>query len=264
MLSESFDEMQEMLHTFVSFFMFLGICCCIILVVVLVTVILLLKAKAREKETGSYIYHVIQAQEDERARISSELHDTVAQNLRAALSTAKDEHTAGIIRSSISAIRALCYNLAPPDMAVQQLSSALQDLCISFRDESSLDVSLTVRNDALGLLNAPVLTNLQKLNIYRVVQESLFNVQKHAHADEVSVIIRRESPQEAEGLYICIVDNGHGFDVDSRSVPNKSGNFGIRGMKQRAKLLGGTISIQSDADLGTSVTLFVPLAVFRC
>ena len=186
----------------------------------------------------------------------------MAQDLRAALSTTKDENTAGIIRSCISSIRSLCYNLAPPDIDVQNLSSAIQDLCISFRDESNLDVSLAIRSEAVDILNSPVLPNAQKLNIYRIVQESLFNVQKHAHAEEVSVIIRREVRQETQGLYICIVDNGHGFDAGHVAAPNKAGNFGIKGMKQRATLLNGTLTVQSDIDFGSTVTLFVPLSTF--
>ena len=259
---DSPEEMLNLLHTFISFFFLLGIFSFIVLIAVIVTLILLLKSKAREKETGKYIYHVIQAQEEERARISSELHDTVAQDLRAALSTTKDENTAGIIRSCISSIRSLCYNLAPPDIDVQNLSSAIQDLCISFRDESNLDVSLAIRSEAVDILNSPVLPNAQKLNIYRIVQESLFNVQKHAHAEEVSVIIRREVRQETQGLYICVVDNGHGFDAGHVAAPNKAGNFGIKGMKQRATLLNGTLTVQSDIDFGSTVTLFVPLNTF--
>lgn len=63
------EEMWRMLHSFISFFTLLGIVCFLVLVSVIITLILLLKSKAREKETGKYIYHVIQAQEEERARI---------------------------------------------------------------------------------------------------------------------------------------------------------------------------------------------------
>lgn len=77
---DSPEEMMNLIHTFISFFFLLGIFSFFVLVAVIVTLILLLKSKAREKETGKYIYHVIQAQEEERARISSELHDTVAQD----------------------------------------------------------------------------------------------------------------------------------------------------------------------------------------
>ena len=257
------EEMWVMLHSFMSFFMLLGFFSFIILVAVIVMLIMFFKSKEREKETGKYIYHVIQAQEEERARISSELHDTVAQDLRAALSSTKDERTAGIIRGCISSIRSLCYNLAPPDIDVQNLSSAIQDLCIGFRDESNLDVSLAIRSEASEILNSSVLPIAQKLNIYRIVQESLFNVQKHAHAEEVSVIIRRENKQESHGLYVCIIDNGQGFDASHVAAPDKGGNFGIKGMRQRATLLGGSLSVQSDIDLGTVVTLFIPIDTFQ-
>ena len=257
------EELWRMLHSFISFFILLGVFSAVVLVAVLVTIILLLKSKARERETGEYIQHVIQAQEEERARISSELHDTVAQDMRAALSTAKDEHTADIIRGCIASIRSLCYNLAPPDIGSSQtLSSAIQYLCVGFREKTGLDVSLAIRSDALALLDSPSLREDQKLNVYRIVQESLLNVQKHAQAEEVSVIVRRGVRQESHGLCICITDDGHGFDADSVAEPNCIGNFGLRGMKQRAVLLGGTLSIQSDIDLGTVVTLIIPFYSF--
>jgi signal transduction histidine kinase len=257
------EEMWQMLHSFINFFIMFGVFSGVFLIAVIVTLILLLKSRARERASGEYIRHAIQAQEDERSRISSELHDTVAQDLRAALSTSKDEQTTAIIRGCITSIRSLCYNLAPPAIESQKLSAALQSLCVGFRDQSKLDVSLAIRSNASAMLDSPALPNLQKLNIYRIVQESLNNVQRHAKAEEVSVIIRRETRQETRGLYICVADDGQGFDAEQISAPNRSGSFGLKGMRQRATLLNGTLSIQSDRNCGSLVKLFVPLDSFQ-
>lgn len=234
------------------------------LIAVVAALIRISKAKQREKESAEYISHVIAAQEGERSRISAELHDTLAQDLRVALSKAEDEQMCTILRTCISSIRSLCYNLAPPDLGAKPLSQAVQSLCIRFRDESALDVSLAIRADALPLIDSGLLTDAQKLNIYRIVQESLSNVQRHAHAGEVSVIARREGRGEQPGLYLCTADDGAGFDAErwTGGGQREGKHFGLRGMRQRSALLGGTLAVTSAPQSGTEVTLFLPTGIF--
>lgn len=125
----------------------------IALVVVIVALIRIFKSKEKEKESAEYISHVIAAQEAERNRISCELHDTLAQDLRIALSKTENKQMHTILYSCISLIRSMCYNLAPPDLVAQTLSQTIQGLCVRIHDESSLDVSLAMRIDALPLID---------------------------------------------------------------------------------------------------------------
>lgn len=92
-----------------------------------------------------------------------------------------------------------------------------------------------------------MLTDAQRLNIYRIVQESLFNVQKHACAEEVSVIVRRELKGESSGLYISIADDGKGFNAQSLTYGGlaRGKHLGLKGMRQRSSLLAGTVNITS-------------------
>ena len=258
------EELYQTIHSFIVFFIFLTAFSMVSLIAVVVVLIRISKAKQREKESAEFASHVIAAQEAERARISAELHDTLAQDLRAALSKAEGDEMRAILRTCIGSIRSLCYNLAPPDCGAEPLSNAIQSLCVRFREETALDVSLALRADALPFVNSPALTDTQKLHIYRIVQESLSNVHRHARAEEVSVIARRGGKGEPDGLYLCVADDGTGFDAEAWTGAGRGGkkHFGLRGMRQRAKSLGGTLTVTSAHRSGTEVTLFIPVGVF--
>lgn len=115
----SVEELQQAVHSFVSFFIYFTLFALILLVVLAVTLIHFTKQWQSKKDSDEYLMHVIQAQEEERSRLSSELHDSLAQDLRVALSLVQEEKPHEIIKGCISSVRSLCYNLAPPDIATE-------------------------------------------------------------------------------------------------------------------------------------------------
>ena len=185
--------------------------CCVALLAVVMALIKISLSKQHEKESVEYASHIITAQEEERSRLSAELHDTVAQDLCVALSISENEKQREILRGSIEQIRSLCYTLVPPPLAKTQLSSILRNLCLKFIEDTKIEANFLIKKEAEDLLNSQNFSTSQKLNVYRIVQESLLNVKKHAQASEVSIFARCETKGENTGVYISIEDDGKGF-----------------------------------------------------
>ena len=256
------EELLQALHSFTIFFILLIVLCVVSVIVLIIALIRLQKSARARRGTAEHLSHVIQAQEDERARISAELHDTVAQDLRyvqlvagRVTDKALRDELDGLLRGCVSSVRNLCYRLAPPDLSAQDLTVSMQSLCAMFQKRTGLAVSL-VTGDAADY---GFLTQRQNLNVYRIVQEALANVEKHAEAREVSVILRRESATEERGLYAIVTDDGRGFSEEKYGdATGGGGSFGMRSMRQRAVSMGGRLGINSMPGEGTEVLLFIP------
>ena len=266
--SEDLASLYQTIHSFTLFFIILAFLCCVGLLAVVIALIRISLAKQHEKESNEYASHVITAQEEERARISAELHDTVAQDLCVALSMAANENQRKILHDSIAQIRSLCYMLVPPSLTKQSLSSALKGFCLNFIDETKIDLHFLIREDAAALLDSEKFSAQQKLNIYRIVQESLMNVKKHANATEVSIFARRENKSENEGVYLFIEDDGNGFSQAKLAGNHMEKHFGLRGMNMRARQTGGILTINSRTEgsemgSGTEIQLFIPIGAFE-
>ena len=113
--------------------------------------------------------------------------------------------------------------------------------------EDSLSVSLFVDNPALRM------TCEAEAASYRIVQEAVFNIQRHAKATHVGVRIARDG----DSLVVEITDNGQGFDLEA--VNAAGDNWGLIGMQERAEVLGGSLEIKSDIGRGTKVVAKLPL-----
>ncbi len=94
-----------------------------------------------------------------------------------------------------------------------------------------------------------------RINLYRIVQESLGNILKHAQATEVSVRVK----QRVENVVLTIEDNGRGFTPDERSRTFSHSGFGLTGMGERARLLGGELKVRSTPGKGTTILFEIPL-----
>ncbi|MGV9939619.1 sensor histidine kinase [Streptomyces sp. NPDC003401] len=207
-----------------------------------------------ESERAASSGRVLLAQEAERRRIAQELHDEVGQTMTAILLSLKraadeaDEPLRGelrqaqeITRGSLDEVRRLVRRLRPGVLDDLGLVSALTSLTTEFAAHAGLRV--VRRFDA----DLPALDPQTELVLYRVVQESLTNAARHAGADRVEV-----SLSSADGaLLLAVTDDGHGTGIAHEGA-------GIRGMRERALLVGATLDIVSQPT-GTQVRLTVPV-----
>jgi signal transduction histidine kinase len=207
---------------------------------------------------------VLLIQEEERARLSRELHDTIAQDLRYLSlrmenisktneATEREKLCTDAVNFQsvmIKKIRDICNDLVPLDFRFQGLAVALRQYCLDFCKRTGIDCRIDITEN----INLEFLSEEKQLQIFRIVQEALVNVEKHAEATEAIVILHCTS----EGnLSVGISDDGKGLDPAGINTvyqsPKNKMCFGIRGMNERAVLLGGSLEIKSEPKEGTLV-----------
>jgi len=154
---------------------------------------------------------------------------------------------------TIGEVRSISQGLRPAALEQVGLTKA-----VDWMIEQIGEASTTKFTSEIDNLDGALGPDLE-INLYRIVQEALNNVIKHAQATEVMVVARREPGQ----ITVSILDNGRGFDSNDqeaeRSRQGRKATLGLDGMTERAKLLDGHIKIQSTPGIGTKVTLMVPL-----
>lgn len=222
----------------------------------------------RSNEMRAQLLHkVVSAQEDERQRISRELHDETGQALTSLLVQLKildncatleeaQNQVAGIRQLTVRTlheVRRLAADLRPAALDDLGLISALEGYIDDYASKSGLQVDFQP-----GDIEQKRLPRDIEIVLYRVIQESLTNILRHANAKTVNVSIERSSAQ----LHLSVVDDGRGFDLESvRSGKNRG--LGLLGMQERIELLGGTLTLASEPGRGTrlEVALLLPDAV---
>lgn len=222
--------------------------------------------KRAEEHIHSLTHALINAHESERQMISRELHDRIAQDLstlkigfdtllynQAAVSLEESQKTAGfseIFKNTIAAVRDLSYDLRPPLLDEMGLVEAISNFCGSFSEAHGLNVHFnTAGMDNLRL-------NFEtEINLYRLVQEGLNNIRKHAEAADAFVKLVAASPN----IILRIEDNGQGFDVERRlEATTNEKRMGLRSMEERTCLLGGKIAVESLPLKGTKILIKIP------
>ena len=212
-----------------------------------------------ERVSRDTVRRVVDAQELERKRLARELHDETGQALTSILlglkpleqlASTEEERAAvtsvrELVVSTLQDVRRLAVELRPTALDDFGLAAALERLADGFREQTGIEVDIAAQLGD-GRLPEEVETTL-----YRIVQEALTNVIKHAEASRVSILLTR-----ANGAVIAVVeDDGGGFDpADARD-----GGLGLLGMRERLALLGGTLRIEAGAHHGTTVAAEVPL-----
>lgn len=206
----------------------------------------------------------IQAQEEERYRLAREIHDGPAQilaNLALQLeyisklaekdpARARDELAIiqRDLRIAVGEVRRFMYDLRPPALSQHGVRAAVESHCQRLVERFGL--AITVRWQALTPIPPPTDTA-----VFRIVQEALQNVVKHAQAQHVEV-----QAVERDGLLrVSIVDDGRGFDP-KRVQHLDPNHFGLAGMKARAQQVGATLEVDSTPGQGAAVLLHVPLS----
>ncbi|MCA1959128.1 MAG: histidine kinase [Nitrospira sp.] len=214
-----------------------------------------------------YVKESSAAVTEERTRIACEIHDGLVQSLagvnfkldlcqqllrknpKAGLATIKE--TKAQLKLAIQEARQVIFNLRPLHYDKMELIPALTNYFKSYETNTHIATHFTVTGDER------ILFPRTKIFLFRIIQEALSNVEKHAKAKRVS--IRLEIGVEM--LRITIIDNGVGFDMEAvLRDPEKWDHFGIKGILERARLVGGEGRIESKKGHGTKVVVEVPLA----
>jgi PAS domain S-box-containing protein len=222
-----------------------------------------------EEKIRALTQQLIKAQENERNRIAGYLHDKVAQDLsglKIGLETlydsrqeppspikAKIYELSKILQESITAVRDLSYDLRPPGMDQLGLVRTVCQYCEDFSEKNNVEVDLYT-----GGMKDLKLDFDTEINLYRLIQEGLNNIKKHAQAEKVAIRLVASSPN----ILLRIEDNGSGFDVKrrlSRSLKEK--RMGLSSMEERVSLLGGSMKISSRPSKGTKIFIEVPCGV---
>jgi two-component system sensor histidine kinase UhpB len=189
-----------------------------------------------------------QAREAERSRIARGLHDEVGQVLTGVLlqleGEGRAEETKAAVRQALEEVRRIGQELRPEMLEHLGLVSALTELSRRFADQSGLRIE---RRFAADL---PPLSDDVELTLYRVAQESLTNVARHARASRVEIVLEAG----ADSVVLRVVDDGRGFD-EWAAV---NGRRGLRGMREQALLVGGALAVKRAREGGVEVRLEVP------
>jgi PAS domain S-box-containing protein len=225
--------------------------------------------KQAEKQIENLTRQLLKAQENERQLISRYLHDTVAQNLstlKIQSETLLDKHEkkpsdmmqrfsnfSRILQETILMVRDISYDLLPPILEQLGLVKAAFQHCEDFYKKTGIKVDFS----SAGLEDVRLDFDVS-INLYRILQEALNNIQRHANATHVTIRLIAAFPN----IILRIIDDGKGFDMAHQlSVARNEKRMGLRSMKERVSLLGGDIKIKSFPDKGTKILIEVPYKI---
>ena len=207
---------------------------------------------------------LITEREDERKALARELHDQIIQdmlsvnyrleeieNVEVSLLLQQEiESIRHMIRSMVGELRQLCGDLRPPSIEHHGLSAAVDSFAHEWAERNDIELQLEI-DPALGRLPETI-----ELSVFRIVQEGLNNIRKHASAKHVRLSLQRTS---AANLLVRLEDDGQGLaapvDLASLSVQK---HFGLVGISERVALLGGLMSIESSNSNGTILQVEIP------
>ena len=221
------------------------------------------RRKQVEAERVELLRRLVSAQEDEQRRISRELHDQMGQSLAALLlglkslkDSVKDDRTVESIQrlqditSRIAGeMHSLIRELRPTALDDLGLQTALAN----YLEEWSQRSNVAIDFHSNGLLHQRLGTQLES-TIYRIVQEAVNNVIKHANAENISIILEKRGNR----VLLIVEDDGVGFDAEALlQMPARSRRFGLLGMQERVALVGGSFSIESTPGVGTTVLVHI-------
>lgn len=203
------------------------------------------RLEAERHESGR---RALRAQEEERARVARGLHDEVGQVLTGVLlqleSDGRSEETKAAVRQALEEVRRIARELRPEMLEHLGLVSALTELSRKFAERSGLRIERRFAEEL------PPLSDEAELAVYRVAQESLTNVARHAHASQVDLALE----PGAGSVILRVIDDGRGMDEPAA----QNGHGGLRGMREQAVLVGGALAVKAARDRGVEVRLEVP------
>lgn len=201
---------------------------------------------------------IVSAQEEERRRLSRELHDSAGQlltalhiNLSLLVNEASAEsvlreqiiEAAELARTAQEEIRTASHALRPPALDTLGLNETLRSLCNDFARQANLQI-------AYQGVDVPVVPDQASISFYRFLQEALTNVAKHAQASRVQVVLGYDGHE----LRLSVEDDGIGMLALNHLFPaGKSSGVGLLGLRERFELIGGKVAVEPWPDKGTRV-----------
>ena len=227
---------------------------------------LLDEARQMQEQLRLLSHQILQAQEEERKRISRELHDEIAQtltgiNLRLAALKAgtavnanrlqnKITSTQRLVEKSVEIVHRFARELRPSALDDLGLIPALHSFVKTFAKEPKLRVQLRV------FAGVEKLDAAKRTVLYRVAQEALTNVARHAKATQVELCIEKIS----DAVSMQIKDNGRAFSVQRTLLAKKNHRLGLLGMRERVEMVGGRFTVESAPGHGTTIEVQVPFS----
>jgi signal transduction histidine kinase len=231
----------------------------------------LAQARLLQDQMRHLSHQILTVQEEERKRISRELHDEIAQtltginvqlaNLKAATTTnakglqRKIGSTQRLVEKSVDIVHRFARNLRPTLLDDLGLIPALHSFMKDFTKRTGIRIHLT----AFSSDRSDHLESAKRTALYRVAQEALTNVARHAHANCVNVTIQKL----AQFITMEITDNGRGFEVDRVLIAKGNNRLGVLGMRERVQMVGGQFDLKSTPGTGTTIRAQIPVGKGR-
>ncbi len=222
-------------------------------------------AKHAREEIRRLSQELMRTQERERGRIARDLHDGVAQTLSSLKIAAgvlfdghpevpeelrrRAEEFSSRLQECITAVRGMAYDLHPSSLDELGLVRTMEQYCREFSERTGIRVEFM----AAGL-DGVRLAQETEINLYRLAQEALHNVEKHSGADAAGVRLVASHPR----VILRVSDNGRGFDPEGLPPEGLRRRMGLRSMEERARLLGGWMEVAAQPGRGTRIKVEVP------
>tara|TARA_R110000744_G_scaffold323017_1_gene428905 strand:- start:647 stop:2809 length:2163 start_codon:yes stop_codon:yes gene_type:complete len=207
------------------------------------------KARKDIKQQELFTQGLIEAQENERTRVSKDLHDSVGQQLTFIKKKAQNldqKELSALANAALEEVRSISRDLYPATLKQLGLTASIEQLLFDLDGESDMFFSVELEDINTNFNEADT------LNFYRLIQESVNNALKHADAKTLIVnILKREKVVE-----VLIKDNGRGFQTNKGILQN---SLGLKTMAERVRILKGKLSIQSTKELGTTILVKIPI-----
>jgi signal transduction histidine kinase len=217
------------------------------------------EAERAAADRAQLVGALVRAAEDERERIAGEVHDDAIQSmvavgirLRLLANRIDDPEQQEVlaaleqtVETTIQRVRELLFELRPPALDRAGLREVLEELLDETFGDDGVDWNLVTRYDAEP-------AGSTRIVLYRIAQEALGNVHRHAGASHVEVVVEGRD----DGFVTRVTDDGAGFDLDA--VNNGAAPLGLTSMRERAAITGGTFRIESTPGAGTAVEFWLP------
>jgi PAS domain S-box-containing protein len=220
--------------------------------------------KQMEAELAEVQHRLLDSREHERTRLAQELHDDPMQDLYGVLyqlndfdEVLKEEEyilqMRGVrqsVQQVINTLRSICGELRSPTLAPFGLEGAIREHVEQFQEKhAQIKVTLDLMYDG------SMLSEDLRLNLFRIYQQAMNNVVRHANATQISVSFLWDE----EKIFLEVEDNGRGFEVPSRWISlAREGHLGLIGAAERAELMGGQLKVDSQPGKGTKIKVMLP------